>query len=128
MEGQGKLGRGGGQLSAGLRVLKPGEAHNNLGNVLKDQGQIAEAIASYERALQLVPSFNRAHSNLLCALHYRAGVTLSELAAAHADFDRKSAPRSNRPGSRLGTTPILNAGCGSASCRRICIATRWGIS
>jgi predicted O-linked N-acetylglucosamine transferase (SPINDLY family) len=64
------------------------EAHNCLGNVLKDQGQTAEAIASYERALQLAPRSNFAHSNLLCSLHYRDGVSLSELAEAHAPFDR----------------------------------------
>jgi predicted O-linked N-acetylglucosamine transferase (SPINDLY family) len=64
------------------------EAHTCLGNVLKDQGQIAEAIACYERALQLEPHANSPQSNLLCCLHYRAGVSLSELAAAHAAYDR----------------------------------------
>jgi Flp pilus assembly protein TadD len=64
------------------------EAHTCLGNVLKDQGQTAEAIASCERALQLAPRSNLAHSNLLCSLHYRDGVSLSELAEAHAAFDR----------------------------------------
>jgi protein O-GlcNAc transferase len=87
---QGQLAEAVASLEQALR-LQPdyAEAHLNLGNVLKDQGQIAEAIASYERALELVPDFNGAHSNLLFALHCRAVVTLSELAAAHADFDRK---------------------------------------
>ncbi len=88
LEAQGKLGEAEANLQQAVR-LKPGEAHNRLGGVLKDQGQIAAAIASYERALQLVPDSNRIHSNLLFTLHHRAAVTLSELAAAHAEFDRK---------------------------------------
>jgi len=64
-------------------------AHNNLANVLKDLGQSDEAIAHYKRALQLEPSASRIHGNLLYALQYRHGVTLEELAAAHADFEAR---------------------------------------
>ncbi len=62
-------------------------AHNNLANVLKDLGQSAEAIAHYKRSLHLEPENSRIHGNLLYALQYRPGITLEELAAAHADFD-----------------------------------------
>jgi predicted O-linked N-acetylglucosamine transferase (SPINDLY family) len=65
------------------------EAHNGLGNVLKDQGQSDEAIACYKRALQLNPGYHRGSSNLLYALQYSDRITLGELAAAHAGFDRQ---------------------------------------
>ena len=70
--------------------LKPDfvDAHSNLGNVLKDQGKVDQAIACYRRALELQPHFADVHSNLLVTLQYQAGVTSSELAAAHAEYDR----------------------------------------
>jgi len=70
--------------------LKPDYAlaHNNLGNAWKDRGKLDEAVASYQRALQLKPDFAVAHSNLLVTIQYRVGVTLSELAAVHAEYDR----------------------------------------
>ncbi len=50
--------------------LKPdfAEAHNNLGNVLKDQGKLAEAEACYRRALELKPDVAEVHNNLGAAL------------------------------------------------------------
>ena len=46
--------------------LKPdfAEAHNNLGNALKDQGEFDEAIAGCRRALELKPDYAEAHNNL----------------------------------------------------------------
>ena len=46
--------------------LKPdyAEAHNNLGNVLVSRGQIDEAIAHFQKALQLDPELVTAHDNL----------------------------------------------------------------
>jgi tetratricopeptide (TPR) repeat protein len=40
------------------------EARSNLGNALRDQGQLEEAAASYRRALELKPDYAGAHSNL----------------------------------------------------------------
>ena len=42
--------------------LKPdyAEAHNNLGNALKDQGKLDEAVACYRRALELKPDYAEA--------------------------------------------------------------------
>ena len=73
--------------------LKPdyAEAHNNLGNPLKDQGKPEEAVACYRRALELKPDYAVAHSNLLFTLQYCTGVTLSALAEAHAEYDRRHA-------------------------------------
>ena len=43
-------------------------AHNNLGNALKVQGKLAEAIISYRQALRLKPNFAEAHNNLASTL------------------------------------------------------------
>jgi predicted O-linked N-acetylglucosamine transferase (SPINDLY family) len=67
------------------------EAHNNLGNILKDQGKLDEALASYRRALEIKPDFSDVHSNLIFSLNYCLGITLAELAEAHAEFDRRHA-------------------------------------
>ena len=40
------------------------EAHNNMGNTLKDLGRLEEAEASCRRALELKPDFAEAHNNL----------------------------------------------------------------
>ncbi len=40
------------------------EAHNNLGNALKDQGRLEEAKAAYQQAVALKPSLLPAHNNL----------------------------------------------------------------
>lgn len=64
------------------------EAQCNLGNALTDAGRLEEAIPWYRRAMELSPESPQAHSNLLAALQYRVGVTLPELAHAHAEYDR----------------------------------------
>jgi predicted O-linked N-acetylglucosamine transferase (SPINDLY family) len=67
------------------------EAHYNLGSVLKDQGEVTEAIACYQRGVELKPDMAAPYSNLLLILQYRAGITLGELATAHADYERRYA-------------------------------------
>jgi predicted O-linked N-acetylglucosamine transferase (SPINDLY family) len=49
---------------------RPGyaEAHSNLGNTLKDKGQLDESIAAYRHAITLRPNFAEAHNNLGTAL------------------------------------------------------------
>ena len=44
------------------------EAHFKLGNALKDQGKLEEAIAAYREAIRLKPDFADAHKNLGNAL------------------------------------------------------------
>jgi protein O-GlcNAc transferase len=75
------------------------EAHNNLGSALKDLGKLDEALPCYRRALELRPDFADVHSNWLFTLHYRPGITLAELADAHAEFERRHAAplRANWP-------------------------------
>jgi protein O-GlcNAc transferase len=67
------------------------EAFNNLGSVMKDQGRLEEAISYYRRALELDPKDNVAHSNILLTLNYCSGITLAELAEAHAGFEQQQA-------------------------------------
>ncbi|MEE3172409.1 MAG: sulfotransferase, partial [Pseudomonadota bacterium] len=40
------------------------EAHNNLGNALRDQGKLEEAIAAFNKALLIKPDYADAHYNL----------------------------------------------------------------
>jgi predicted O-linked N-acetylglucosamine transferase (SPINDLY family) len=89
---QGRLAEAAACYQQALR-LKPSyaAAHNNLGVVLMSQGRLEEAAACSQQALRLKPDYAEAHSNFLLTLHYRAGVTLQELARAHAEFDRRYA-------------------------------------
>jgi len=73
--------------------LKPNyaEGHYNLGKALNAQRKLDEAVACYRQALVLKPDYAEACSNLLLTLQYHAGASLSELAAAHAEYDRLQA-------------------------------------
>jgi predicted O-linked N-acetylglucosamine transferase (SPINDLY family) len=64
-------------------VIKPdyAEAHSNLGNALKDQGKLDEAIAAYHRAIAIKPDYAEVHSNLGNALRDQG--KLGEAIAAH---------------------------------------------
>jgi tetratricopeptide (TPR) repeat protein len=44
------------------------QAHNNLGNALKQQGKLDDAIACFRQAVRLAPTFAEAHCNLGYAL------------------------------------------------------------
>jgi protein O-GlcNAc transferase len=66
-------------------------AHNNLGSTWKSRGKLDEAMVCFQRAVQLKPDLALAHSNFLYAIQNRPGVTLSELAAVHAEYDRQHA-------------------------------------
>src|SRR5262249_48853476 len=64
------------------------DALNNVGNALRDQGQFDDADESYRRALQINPNLAQVQSNLLLSLQNRPTVTLAQLAAAHAQYER----------------------------------------
>ena len=55
-------------LKAVSLLPKDAEAHYNLGNILKEQKHLSEAIASYRRALKIKPDFDQGHNNLGNAL------------------------------------------------------------
>ena len=59
------------------------EAHNNLGNALRERGELDEAVAAYRRALAIKPDYAEAHNNLAVALTDRG-----ELTAATASYQR----------------------------------------
>src|SRR5205085_3074808 len=69
------------------------EAHNNLGNALKDQGKLEEAIDEYQAALEIDPSYIAAESNLLMAMHYSPRFTSQELSDAAMKFGARLAER-----------------------------------
>ncbi len=59
------------------------DAHNNLGNALKEQGELAEAVASYRKAVSLKPDHAEAHYNLGNALKEQG-----KLAGAVASYEK----------------------------------------
>ena len=57
------------EAAASLRIAirkKPdyAEAHSNLGNALKDQGDLEAAVACYRRAIAIDPNYFDAYNNL----------------------------------------------------------------
>jgi predicted O-linked N-acetylglucosamine transferase (SPINDLY family) len=70
------------------------QAHANLGSLRQRLGQMDEAVACFTEAHRFVmqspavPQAQKPLASLLLMMHYRTGVTLQELAAAHAEFDR----------------------------------------
>lgn len=67
-------------------------AYNNLGIVLKDQGQLQKAIEHYRHALQLRPGYPEAHNNLGVALN-----TLGRHNEAVASYEEALRLRPNYP-------------------------------
>ena len=77
---------------------KDNEAHNNLGNTLKDLGRFEQAEASYRLAIKLKPDFAEAHNNLgvimemlgkleLAGISYKRAIALkSNFAEAHNNW------------------------------------------
>ncbi len=95
---EGPVGRGH-RLPQEAIELDPKSAHSvNLGNALREKGQLDEAIACYKRAIELDPEFASAHSGLGLALLgkgqldeaiacYKKAIELDpKLAAAHANL------------------------------------------
>jgi predicted O-linked N-acetylglucosamine transferase (SPINDLY family) len=62
--------------------------HNNLGGAWQNVGRLDKTVACLQTALELKPNDAKARSNLLHTIQYRTGVTLAELATAHAEFER----------------------------------------
>eukprot|EP00878_Enallax_costatus_P033814 GHUV01037381.1.p1 GENE.GHUV01037381.1~~GHUV01037381.1.p1 ORF type:complete len:216 (+),score=41.28 GHUV01037381.1:215-862(+) len=82
---QGKAGEALSLLQAAISALPDyAEAHNNLGVLQRDVGAIPDALASYERALALVPESRNAGQNRLLALNYIHPGEDPAVCAAHA--------------------------------------------
>ncbi len=73
----------GGKHVVTIRKLPPDPrlawVHNNLGNALRDKGQLDEAIAEYRKAIAIGPKQAMPQNNLLNNAHYNVGFALCKL-------------------------------------------------
>jgi tetratricopeptide (TPR) repeat protein len=69
-------------VAVALRPLSPG-AHYNLGNALRDKGQLDEAIAAWRQALRIKKDYAEAHDSLGLALQKKG--QLDQAIAAHRE-------------------------------------------
>ena len=67
--------------------------YNNLGNVLRGQGRIEQALAAFGAALQMDPSSNVAASNALFILWYHPGYDAAAILDEHRQWSRRRARR-----------------------------------
>lgn len=74
---------------------KPGCAvsHYNIGNAQKEQGLHAEAIASFDRALELDPEFSDAHGNILFCMNYADEYDAGQIFERHIQWAERHAAR-----------------------------------
>ena len=82
-------------------------AHNNLGSVLSDRGQIDDAIAQFQEAAEITPDLALAYSNIGDALTRRGDIAAAIVqyqkaleieptyAAAHTGLGIAGRPRTN---------------------------------
>ena len=99
--------------------LSPGdaEAHANLGNALKDLGQLGDAAASYRRALQIDPRYALAHHNLGAVLQAMGQIHAAVASYRSAlEFSPDFADAYNSLGNAL--RELGQHGEAAASCRR----------
>lgn len=66
------------------------EAYNNLGNILKEQGKIDEALQAYDRSLSCKPDYGIAASNRLLCLNYSTK-SQSFIFAEHTKWEQRIA-------------------------------------
>jgi len=78
---------------AQARRLQPRHVgpYATLSAVYQATGRTAKAVAACRRRMQREPADAAAHSALLTTLLFRPGITLRELAAEHAEFQRRHA-------------------------------------
>jgi protein O-GlcNAc transferase len=63
--------------------------HNNLGNALRDRGQLDEAMAAYRRALELKPDYPEAQQSGRCTGRERQGRVDEAMAAYRRALELK---------------------------------------
>src|SRR5208282_1548667 len=67
------------------------EACSNLGNALKDKGQLDDAIDAYRQAVAINTNFAEVHSNLIFAMHYHPGYDNQAIAEELSRWNRRHA-------------------------------------
>jgi len=74
-------------------ALAPGRAEivSRLAALQQAEGRIDEALASHRRAVEIEPATPWVRSCYLMGLQYRTGITPEELAAEHAEWNRRHA-------------------------------------
>src|SRR5205823_2495339 len=65
------------------------ESWNNLGNILRDESRVPEAIDAYRQAMRVRPNNQTAHGNLCYTLHFAAGYTPPQILAEHQEWSRQ---------------------------------------
>jgi len=78
----------------------------NLGNALKEQGKLDEALASYRQAIQLAATSAANFSNYLFCLNYDPRVSPAELYAEHCRWDQL---HGEAPDSGSGPAPLWDS-------------------
>ena len=81
------------------------DVHHNRGVAFMQQGRADEASACFQKALEAKPQLAAARNAALVALQYQPSTTLTQLAAAHREYDERHAaplrstwrPHDNRP-------------------------------
>ena len=98
------------------------DVHSNLGNVLKDQGDLEGATACYRRALEIRPDDEVAHNNLGVALKdigdtdgaiasYRRALDVNpDLAEAHENLGGGLRERGDHAGAAMAYRRVLELG------------------
>lgn len=81
------------------------QVYDNLGVALLAQGRIDEALAAHRRAVELQPAAAAPHSNFLMCCQYQPGITPTQLAALHEQWDaRHGEPLRSRWRPHVNTT------------------------
>ncbi len=81
------------------------EAHQNLGLVLMDAGQVEEGLASLRRGLAVAPGHAAMRSTLLMGLNYREEPAPQAAREEHAEFGRIHGPTLGSARARTSTDP-----------------------
>ena len=80
-------------------------AHNTLGVLLKESGQLAAALKAHRRAIALNPELPAVHSNMLYTLNYDEAVSPQALYAVHQAWGQIPGVRFATEGSRFTNSP-----------------------
>jgi predicted O-linked N-acetylglucosamine transferase (SPINDLY family) len=66
-------------------------AYCNLGSVLKEKGQLDDALEAYRQAILINPGYSDAHSNLVFTMHYHPGYDEGAIAEELGRWNRQHA-------------------------------------